>query len=42
MAHKILERSRLKYSFVCNLQAYDPSFAIRNKEAEVYEGPVDM
>lgn len=32
MAHKILERSPLKYSFVWNLQALDPSFAIRNKE----------
>ena len=33
MAHKILERSPLKYSFVWNLQALDLSFAIRNKEA---------
>ena len=33
MAHKILERSPLKYSFVWNLQALDPSFAIRNKKA---------
>ena len=33
MAHKILERSPLKHSFVWNLQARDPSFAIRKEAA---------
>ena len=33
MAHKILERSLLKYWFVWNFLALDPSFTIRNTEA---------